>query len=124
MNGVVEITIKDQIYTLRFNVHGAMAFESKMKKSVMDYTTTEGQIKLAADLLYSGMLGQAIRDEKPIPNWGESMDLFDVFSNQDDFGDQFKKMFDTYTATEWAKKLLEVENPEEKTAGKKKAKVK
>lgn len=87
----------------------------------MDYSTTEGQMKLAGDLLYAGLLGQALRDERPIPSWGETMDLFDEFSKQSDFSEQFVKMFDVYKETEWAKKLLEV-TPSSESSDKKKVK--
>lgn len=108
MNGVVEITIKEQVHILRFNVHASMTFSLKTSTNPLSWDSAEGMVKFTSDLFYAGLVGQAMRDQRQIPTWDQAMDLFDEYSLEDTFNEGCASIINSFLGTEWANKFMSV----------------
>lgn len=102
MNGVVEITVKKKKHILRFGYHGCMEFEQRIFKN-----PTQNQGKMLTDLVFSGIYGECMRSEKPMPIYEEVYDLVDLLSEEKDYSDQMQKVWDCYNQSKWGKEYVE-----------------
>jgi len=96
MNGIVDVTIKGEVYSLKFGMQAIASLEERTTKGGLLITSTEGYSKFLSDLLYCGLLGNSIRKDIAIIPYDESMDLFEILSMQDDAADQYAKMTKCY----------------------------
>lgn len=101
MNGIVEITVKKKKHVLRFGYHGCMEFEARVFKN-----PTQNQGKLLTDLIYSGIYGDCMRNEKPAPEYGEVYDLTDALSEEKDYSEQMDKVWKCYNESKWGKEYI------------------
>jgi hypothetical protein len=86
-NGVVDISIKEKTYRLRFNGPAGLLFQSFMAESTAKPGSNESNISFLVDLFYCGFYGEAKRSNNPIPKYEDISDLFDVFMTCPNFAE-------------------------------------
>lgn len=118
MNGIVEVSIKEKKYSLKFGMQAFLIFQEKSAKSTLDADSMEGKLKSVCDLFFAGMTGNSIRNDKPVLPYSECVDLFDMLCVEPDFNDQVQKLWDCFN--ESIKPLTEIK--ETKAISKKKEK--
>lgn len=72
MNGVIDIKALGQTHTLRFGMVGVGEFE---RRQMINFT--ENTKKVIVDLVYGGLFGEAMRNEKPAPAYSLATDICD-----------------------------------------------
>ena len=100
-NGLVEITVKGKKHLLRFSYPACMDFEIRVFKN-----PSSNNGKMFIDLIYSGMLGDALRNEKPEPAYPEVYDLADKLTEEDNFQEQQAKVWEAYNQSKWGKEWM------------------
>lgn len=108
MNGIVEITINDHKHQLSFGVQSCMIFQDLAVKNAMDPTSKANEVKLIGDLFYSGLVGHALRNQKPAPTYAQAMDLFDLFSCEPTFIEENATIWGTWRQSKWGSDLIAV----------------
>src|SRR4051812_12477015 len=101
-NGIVELKGVEKKYILRFGYQACMEFE---RRSISSMTASAGQnnITLASDIIYAGLYGEALRNEKPIPKYSDAVDLIDDLSETDNLSEQIESVWDVYNESKWGK---------------------
>jgi len=99
MNGLVELFDGENKHVLRFGYPACMEFEVRCFPKDRKISPNLGKINV--DLIYSGLLGEAVRNDKPIPEYGVAYDLHDAVAEQSDYSDQIQRVWDTYHASKW-----------------------
>lgn len=102
MNGIVDINLNEKKVTLRFNYHACMEFESRLFKNA-----TDNNAKVLTDLIYSGLFGEAVRNEKPVPAYSDSVDLLDELANLENYAEQTEKIWNVYNESKFGKDFQE-----------------
>lgn len=100
MNGIVEVKAEGKIYKLRFGYTACMEFERRLFKNA-----TQNSAKIFTDLLFSGLMCEAVRNEKEIPEYGTAYDLLEVLSQEADYSEQTLKVWNTYHESKWGKEF-------------------
>jgi len=96
MNGIVEIKSGKKTYTLRFSYVACMEFERRIF-----INPTDNPAKVFTDLVYSGLFGEAMRNEKPATEYGVAYDILDEISELDNYDEISGKIWDTYYQSKW-----------------------
>lgn len=106
MTGVVNITVGEQTYTLRYNVFGCEAIEDFYIERL---TKLQVQSKHQSNalILYGGLVGEACFKGDASPDYSEAMQLFSEFSEQDDFDEQQAKIDNAYRESKHGKRFIE-----------------
>lgn len=96
MNGIVEVNAGGKKTVLRFGYIACMEFEKLIFKNA-----TQNSAKVFTDLIYSGLLCEAVRNEKAIPDYGVAYDLLEVLTSEEDYNEQTLKIWNTYNESKW-----------------------
>lgn len=98
MNGIVEITVSDKKHVLRYGYHGCMEFERRLFKN-----TNDNNAKISTDLIYAGMFGEAMRNEKAVPEYTAAYDLHEELAEEDNYSEQLEKVWTVYNESKYGK---------------------
>lgn len=101
MNGIVEITVKKKKHILRFGMQGCFEFQTRVFKN-----PTQNQGKLLTDLIYSGIYGECMANEQPAPDYKEVFELFNDFSEEDNYSEQLDKVWECFNLSKWGRDYM------------------
>lgn len=79
-----------------------MEFEARLFKN-----PTSNSAKVLTDLVYSGLFGEAMRNEKPVPAYSYAADILDELANQDDYDTQSENIWNVYNESKFGKDFQE-----------------
>lgn len=100
MNGVVDLKAGGETYRLRFGYVACMEFEKLIFKNA-----TQNSAKIFTDLIFSGLMCEAVRNEQPIPEYGAAYDLLEILTSEEDYSEQTLKVWNTYHESKWGKEF-------------------
>lgn len=96
MNGIIDVKVGKVTHRLRFGYHACMEFERRVFKNA-----SENLAKIFTDLVYSGLFGEAMRSEQPIPEYGMAYDLLEEMASLKDYDKLTTDIWETYYASKW-----------------------
>lgn len=105
-NGISEIRIAGKVYPLLF---GRAAAQEMATRSIENLTGNP--VKLFLDLIYSGMMNNAIKEETKFPQFSEVYELLELFPDEEDATEQQAQIWECFQSSrfgaEWAQKIEE-----------------
>lgn len=101
-NGVAVLRVGGNEYPLLFG----RASVEEMARRFTENISGNG-FRLFLDLVYSGMLNQAIRDDMPYPDRTELHDLVEQFYDEPDSKEQHSKIWETFEKSRWGSEFAE-----------------
>lgn len=122
MNGIAEVTIKGEVYALKFGIHAVSALEQMQLNNTLPIGSIEGNLKFLSDLFYCGLYGNSIRKQVPTIPYEKALDLFELLAVEPDSTAQFDHISNAYFESVSA--ITGSPAPEPVTEDKKKAKPK
>lgn len=102
MNGLVKLQIGEESYTLSFGMMGCMEFERRVVE-----TPTTNKHKIMVDMIYSGLFGDAMMNDRPPVKYGDVCILVERLHDQDDYVEQLAEVNRVYAESKWGKDLLD-----------------
>lgn len=115
MNGIIDIVIGEKTTRLRFGYHACMEFERRVFINVSD-----NNAKIFTDLVYSGLFGEAMRSEQPVPTYADAYDLLEGMALEDGYDEKTTEIWNTYYQSKWGadfqKRLTEFTEANKKKA--------
>lgn len=101
-NGVAEIRVGGITYPLLFGRAAAQEMSDRTLSNL-----SGNPVKLLTDLVYSGMMNNAILNSQKFPSQTEVYLLVEDFSDEKDMLEQEKALWDTFEASKWGSKWNE-----------------
>lgn len=105
-NGRAQITVEGVIHPLLF---GRAAVQEMSNRSIAN--PSANGVKLLVDLVYSGMLNDAIFTDLPYPVYSDVYLLVEKFADEEDAQEQEKLLWESFEASrfgaEWVKNIQE-----------------
>lgn len=116
-NGVAQIKVGGKTTPLLFG----RAAAQEMSNRTID-KLSGNSVKLLVDLVYSGMLNHAIKNDFPFPLYSEVYDLIEEFEDEEDAVEQEELLWETFQASRWGSEWAKViEEAKKKVEGLEKA---
>lgn len=101
-NGLITINVGGEKYPLRFG----RASVEEMSKRVIE-NTTANNVKMFADLIYSGMMNEAIFKDIPFPAWGDVYEIVELFQEEEDSAEQYEAIWQCFQQSRWGSKWFD-----------------
>lgn len=95
-NGFSEITVRGQKYPLLFGFAAAQEMATRSMKNLSD-----NSVKNLTDLIYSGMLNEAISSDIPLPTYSEAYQITELFALENNAKEQEKKIWEVFLQSRW-----------------------
>lgn len=101
-NGITKIIVGGKEYPLLF---GRAAVEEMSRRS--SEKLSNNGVKLLTDLVYSGLLNRAIKDDSEFPSYSDVYDLVEDFQLEEDSSEQYEKIWKIFESSRWGSQWLE-----------------
>lgn len=101
MNGIIKIKVAKKDYILRFSYLACQDFEKRIFKH-----PSSNNVKLLTDLVYSGIYGEAVRNDEVMPLYSAAYDIIEDMSAQKDFKDLSDAIFECYNKSKYGSEFV------------------
>lgn len=106
-NGIAKITLRtdgqdNETVILRYGMMGCAEFERRVVTNA-----TPNPAKVLTDMIYAGMFGEAMRNEQPVPDYSDAVDLLDRLSEESDYKEQSIAIQKVYEESKFGKEFIE-----------------
>lgn len=102
MNGFAQVTVKGKTYALLFGMFGCGEFE----RLLVEFPSQNKQ-KMLVDMIHGGLFGYAMAEGLAMPDYKETVKLFEEFVEEPDYVQQATAFQEVYFASKWGMDLVE-----------------
>lgn len=100
-NGMTKITVGGKEYPLRF---GRAAVEEMSRRSAENLSAN--RVKMFTDLVFSGMMNNAIANDLPFPSYPEAYEMVEEFQDEPDASEQQNEIWGVFEQSRWGAEWL------------------
>lgn len=100
-NGICKITVQGVEHTLYFS---RLAQEELSRRSFLN--AIPNNVKLLGDIIYSGLIGHAHRNDLQYPSYGQVQDLVEEWLDEEDFEEQNAAVDKCFRESKYGSRML------------------